>query len=34
MVDVNRKMYERNVIETIVDNNGILWLNENTSKKD
>ena len=27
MVDINRKMYERNNIETIVDNDGILWLN-------
>ena len=29
MVDISRKTYERNGIETIVDNNGILWLNEN-----
>ena len=28
MVDISRKTYERNGIETIVDNNGILWLNE------
>ena len=28
MVDISRKMYERNGIETIVDNDGILWLNE------
>ena len=27
MADINRKMYERNNIETIVDNDGILWLN-------
>ena len=28
MVDINRKTYERNGIETIVNNDGILWLNE------
>ena len=28
MVDISRKGYERNGIETIVGNNGILWLNE------
>ena len=28
MVDISRKTYERNVIETIVDNDGILWFNE------
>ena len=28
MVDISRKMYERNRIETIVVNDGILWLNE------
>ena len=28
MVDVSRKMYERNDIQTTVDNDGILWLNE------
>ena len=28
MVDINREIYERNVIETIVDNDGILCLNE------
>ena len=28
MVDVIRKTYERNGIETIVDNDGILCLNE------
>ena len=28
MVDIGRKMYERNGIEIIVDNDGILWLNE------
>ena len=28
MVETNRKMYERNDIEIIVDNDGILWSNE------
>ena len=28
MVDVSRKTCERNGIETIVGNDGILWLNE------
>ena len=28
MVDIKRKTYDRNSIETIVDNDGILWLNE------
>ena len=28
MVDINRKTYERNSIETIVDSDRILWLNE------
>ena len=28
MADIIRKMYERNGKETIVDNDGILWLNE------
>ena len=28
MVDISRKMNERNGIETIVDNDGILWLNK------
>ena len=28
-VDVSRKKYARNGLETIVDNDGILWLNEN-----
>ena len=28
MVDVSRKTYERKGIETIVDNDGIPWLNE------
>ena len=28
VVEISRKMYERNVIETIVQNDEILWLNE------
>ena len=28
MADISKKMYKRNGIETIVDNHGILWLNE------
>ena len=28
MADISRKTYERNVTETVVDNYGILWLNE------
>ena len=28
MVDISRKTYERNGVETIADNDGILWLNE------
>ena len=28
MVDINRKTYKRNGVETIVDSNGILWVNE------
>ena len=28
MVDISRKTYERNGIETIGNNEGILWLNE------
>ena len=28
MVDITRKTYEQNGIETIVDNDGILWLSE------
>ena len=28
MVDKSGETYERNRIETIVDNHGILWLNE------
>ena len=28
MIDISRKTYERNGIETIIDNDGILWSNE------
>ena len=28
IVDTSKKKYERNCIETRVDNHGILWLNE------
>ena len=28
MVDIRRKMYERNGVEAIVDSDGVLWLNE------
>ena len=28
MADISKKTYEINGIETIVDNDGILWLNE------
>ena len=33
MVDISRKTYERNGIETIVNNDGMLWLNEKHIKK-
>ena len=33
MVDIRRKTYERNGIETILDNNGIMWLNEKHIEK-
>ena len=33
MVDISRKTYERNSIETIVDNDQILWLNEKHIQK-
>ena len=33
MVDINRKKYERNSIETIVDDDGIMWLNEKHIEK-
>ena len=29
MVDVSGETYERNVVEPIVDSDGIFWLNEN-----
>ena len=28
MLDISREWYKRNGVETIVDSNGILWLNE------
>ena len=28
MVDISRKTYERIGLETIIDNDGIMWLNE------
>ena len=28
MIDITRKTYERNGIETIIDHDGILWLSE------
>ena len=28
MVDIRRETYKKNGLETIVDNDGILWLNE------
>ena len=34
MVDISREMYERNGIETIVDNDGILWLNKKYIEED
>ena len=34
MVDISREMYERNDIETIVDNDGILWLNKKYIEED
>ena len=33
MVDISRKMYERNAIQTLVDDDGILWLNEKHIEK-
>ena len=32
MVDISRKTYERNAIETVVDNDRMLWLNEKHNK--
>ena len=34
IVDISRKTDERNGIERIVNNDGILWLNEKHRKKD
>ena len=34
MVDISRKTCERNGVKTIIDNDGILWLDENICKKD
>ena len=28
MVDISRKKYEKNCVETLVDNDGTWWLNE------
>ena len=33
MVDISSKTYERNDIETIVDNHGILWLNDHKNHR-
>ena len=33
MVHISRETYERNGIETIVDNDGILWLNKKTYRR-
>ena len=33
MIDISKKTYKRNGIQTIVDNKGILWLNENIEKE-
>ena len=33
MVDISRKTHERNGIETIIDNDEILWLNEKHIKE-
>ena len=33
MVDISRETYERNGIEAIVDNDGILWLNKKHIKE-
>ena len=34
MTDISRKTYESNDIETIVDNDGILWLNERHTEEE
>ena len=33
MIDISRKTYERDCKETIVNNDGMLWLNEKHVKK-
>ena len=33
MIDISRKTHERNGIETIIDNDEILWLNEKRIKE-
>ena len=33
MIDISRKTYERDCKETIVNNDGMLWLNEKHIKK-
>ena len=33
LVDINRKTYERKGVETTVDNDGILWVNEKHIKE-
>ena len=33
MVGISRNTYKRYSIETIIDNDGILWLNEKHEKK-
>ena len=33
MVDISKNMYEKNVIETMVDNDGILLLNDKHTKE-
>ena len=34
IVDISRKTYERNGLETIADNDGILWFNEKRIEED
>ena len=34
MIDISRKTYESNDTETIVDNDGILWLNERHTEEE
>ena len=33
MVDISKKTYEKNAVETIWDSDGILWLNEKHIKE-